>query len=1422
MINKTFRLFISSTFSDFLQERTILNNEIFSDAEAFCQSRGYHFQLIDLRWGVNTESALNQQTISICLDEVRRCRIMSPRPNFLILSGERYGWIPLPPQMERERFEQLLNMADAKGQSLLRRWYELDKNALGGQWYLKSRTGKYTDDLLWSAEEEALRSVMMEAARLCGWSREEMAELDTSATEREILTGFLGDADGSDNVIAVLRRGYPEKDTDPARALALQEQIEKAMEADGNEENVLRFAWSDSYYETFRREVSRRLLKNIGEEIDRLEQLGRTAGLSMRPVLDGGFYARSKELAALEAYVAGENREVLALLGDSGSGKTTLLKQFAATVKERVFFVSFGMDEQSYTIGRTLERLQIWCEQECGSALPLADGPAELMTHVISALGKCEGRTVIILDALDMFYDLGEIQESFLAKLLPGNVRCIVSAADTEAVEAFLSKSSHRMRIDRFNAEESMELLEQLLARQGRCISCSEQKAIVEDALSDGATPLRVRLIAEATARWRSGKGKKTLPDTEEKIALSHMENMFQLFGHERELTLFALALISVSPQGITEEELQILLLRFPEVRAGMALEDRYASNFKKLPFVLWSRLFYDLGGCLTLETKGDAVVVKFLHQVFYRAFFAAYGEYCSRAEETLRNFYLEQPNYLSPEKRIPNKRKLLSLLPLLEREKREEQINALMQDITFVDAHLLALGVEETLRRILRALTMPLSDKCRKYLIDVAECLRDHRGMLSCYPHAFANRCAERGLWSEKAIGITMPAAEASPADRIFFPYSADAKVFWDEEYNRFAVCHGNYVRLCDAVSGSELMRIYLERSDEGSDAACRNFCWLGRDAMLCCAGKNRAEVYDISSGVPRLRHVFDWNETSRTVAYSGETGILLLTMDDEFCGVDPETGKRIWGNKINRGKGFNFTLSGDGREVYVKTSTFLIRVYDVLSGALIRTICHQIQSTSLGGNATIHPNSFGVLGGKDSRFLIYEIEDNGGARIFIYHNEQTKKSLYVHPPMFAEMLGVRRLGSDAVFVYPHALVHMSLDDFSMSCVALEDIRSVSVSNGGQTLAAVTGHGLFCVRRKDFVPMCVTALLGRDNVLERLSLAKETLKIMPSIGLIKKQLNAISNFWRYPGYFMHRYDYGVSVLELATLIAFAPDGKRAVAYEKLDAISIFDAEGKKLVHIDRLYLAVNDNILRMFFSDDSRYLLIWRNRSLIVVDVATGKCRLDLYLVHAPILSVSMEREGVKVIFCDGTEHTYVLGKVHRVPYCLTKQEASAYSGPYTCKTEEDRLVVESYVDVDRMSLTVSCRKWLKTDRIYGNLLFKDGHFMLDGQPLEERGIDFEAVIQKERQSDDSEFDTYLREKNDLSYGYYRVGGTYLLLVSPLLGSVLLIDEGKKAIVSAYRHHGPIIGHRMIDESHLELISSSVPASYVLELTLS
>jgi len=97
---QTFRVFVSSTLADLVEERNALQRRVWPELAKLCEKAGFRFQAIDLRWGISEEAGLDQRTSSICLQELKRCQDTSPRPNFIILLGNRYGWRPLPEEIE--------------------------------------------------------------------------------------------------------------------------------------------------------------------------------------------------------------------------------------------------------------------------------------------------------------------------------------------------------------------------------------------------------------------------------------------------------------------------------------------------------------------------------------------------------------------------------------------------------------------------------------------------------------------------------------------------------------------------------------------------------------------------------------------------------------------------------------------------------------------------------------------------------------------------------------------------------------------------------------------------------------------------------------------------------------------------------------------------------------------------------------------------------------------------------------------------------------------------------------------------------------------------------------------------------------------------------------------------------------------------
>lgn len=190
----TFRVFVCSSFRDLKIERDVLQNRVFPELRQFCETKGARFQAIDLRWGISEEASENQQTMNICLEELYRCQRITPRPNFIILLGDRYGWQPLPAQIFEDEFQLLLDALRTAGaeedESLLTAWYRLDKNSVPRELVLRPRTDDFDENPLRSALQLAANGAFPPPRQI---SEEEFQQLLTalessrSRRDRELL-----------------------------------------------------------------------------------------------------------------------------------------------------------------------------------------------------------------------------------------------------------------------------------------------------------------------------------------------------------------------------------------------------------------------------------------------------------------------------------------------------------------------------------------------------------------------------------------------------------------------------------------------------------------------------------------------------------------------------------------------------------------------------------------------------------------------------------------------------------------------------------------------------------------------------------------------------------------------------------------------------------------------------------------------------------------------------------------------------------------------------------------------------------------------------------------------------------------------------------------------------------------------------------
>ena len=87
--SRVIRVFLSSTFRDFGEERDLLVKKVFPELRRLCRQRQVELVEVDLRWGITAEEAEQGKVLPICLGEIDRAR-----PYFMGFIGDRYGWVP--------------------------------------------------------------------------------------------------------------------------------------------------------------------------------------------------------------------------------------------------------------------------------------------------------------------------------------------------------------------------------------------------------------------------------------------------------------------------------------------------------------------------------------------------------------------------------------------------------------------------------------------------------------------------------------------------------------------------------------------------------------------------------------------------------------------------------------------------------------------------------------------------------------------------------------------------------------------------------------------------------------------------------------------------------------------------------------------------------------------------------------------------------------------------------------------------------------------------------------------------------------------------------------------------------------------------------------------------------------------------------
>ena len=654
MRSRYIRFFISSTFADMTKERNLLA-KLFAYISDEYVKKGWQIEAVDLRWGISQEAGYDNKTMQICKSEIKRCQQLSPRPNFIVLLGNRYGWTPLPETIPL-KVAKSLSMTSAE-RLLFNKWYRLDENALpDGEYILQGREGMYREPVVWFDDVEYPLSLMFNRnAKRIKWrawefvhkSKSAISHLfGESATEQEIHLGAFDISDSKEHVIAYLRDitgVYPEEESTyleqgevtVKKLSALKAHLEEIL----NEDNILKVQktfenyLSENFDAYFVSEMEKRIRGVIDKAILEYDAIVATTEDQIHIAIAKdeamNVVGREKELAEIDQYIGDVNEHrPLWIKASSGSGKSAFLAK---------------------VIVNHLHTHHVIC-RFCGRSA------GTLTTEDIAFIRKswefknftkeltCP--TLIVLDALNQLDDKDDLQFSSLKWLnreIPNNIKIIVSTINNLTY----SHSPEFLKIYELPdmGPDSEKLVMNVLNQSGRRLTKEQLTSLHKIIENSDHSALYLHMLGHHLRRIASWDDISNIPSDLEGLVREMTKELIRPERHGAPIVGEALCFLTLDRTGLTDREMIELLSENDYVRKALEAGSFHPIDTQKegwrLPSVLWSRLRYDLSPFLRTYMSKVGQVTTIYHDELKSIIFNYYFESPSNlADSTSRLFH--------------------------------------------------------------------------------------------------------------------------------------------------------------------------------------------------------------------------------------------------------------------------------------------------------------------------------------------------------------------------------------------------------------------------------------------------------------------------------------------------------------------------------------------------------------------------------------------------------------------------------------------------------------------------------------------------------------------------------------------------------------------------------------------------------------
>ena len=671
--NKKIKLFISSTFSDFKQERQILQRNVFPYLKKYAASHGYSFQPIDLRWGVNNEAQLDQKTLEICLKEVESCK-KHIHPNFLIMIGDRYGWVPLPNKIESDELESL-NLTNDKCR-IIYKWYKKDYNHLPVSYILQERAGEYTDFTTWEAEENELRAALQKAVLDSDLMEHQKRKYFLSATEAEAEEGIVSYGQVTQHQHRLLTRSPVLSEIDIKHTFAFIRNIDTSIKSNNNfinsdyklaqdfkqrledvlcSESILNVTTkqltahtlNESYLKEFEERVTEFIKVQIDFQIKQEKHADTTAldtELSNQKVYFinklTNFVGQQALLNIISGHILSDNTQPLICYGKSGSGKSSLIaKSIEANEKNtanKVFYRFIGATKTSNTSRDILISIidEFYFNEITGIPDHTVDidqeSFGELSERFKNILLNINENVVLFIDAVDQLQN--DDRFHWLPTELPSNIKVIITALDDDeyiddstSFKHLKRKTDNRLHISSF--KEPTELLNRLLTEFSRTLT-TDQLNYFLNKFKICPSPLYLNIVANEIAKWSNyaqeepitdcfNIEKNALPTTQQEAITEFIHNLYLRHHHSKVFIDRILGYLLASKDGLSETEILNLITYDDDFIKINAPEEWHDNVTREVPLIHWSRLHAQLKPFLKVINQDNEDLISFHHREF-------------------------------------------------------------------------------------------------------------------------------------------------------------------------------------------------------------------------------------------------------------------------------------------------------------------------------------------------------------------------------------------------------------------------------------------------------------------------------------------------------------------------------------------------------------------------------------------------------------------------------------------------------------------------------------------------------------------------------------------------------------------------------------------------------------------------------------